>query len=90
MNRTFYVDRPKDFSPKVEVVSIFCHVDNKILMLKRNPNKPFGNTWCLPGGKLDKGEDVCEGLIREFAEETTIELDKNNVDWINTFYVRAP
>lgn len=41
----------------------------KVLLLKQ-PN----GRWDLPGGKLDKGEDIVDGLIREVKEETGLHV----------------
>ena len=38
----------------------------RILLVKRADD----GTWCLPGGRLEIGESVEEGAMREFAEET--------------------
>lgn len=46
----------------------------KFLALKRSstaPNRP--NTWDLPGGELDFGEQAKEGILREIREETGLE-----------------
>jgi 8-oxo-dGTP pyrophosphatase MutT (NUDIX family) len=44
--------------------------DNKFLLLV----KPNGQVD-LPGGHLEKGEEVCQGLIRELSEETGLLLE---------------
>jgi 8-oxo-dGTP diphosphatase len=51
--------------------------DGKILLGKRhnNPEKASSalhgeGTWTMPGGKIDFGEKVHEGIIREVLEET--------------------
>lgn len=41
----------------------------KVLLLKQ-PN----GRWDLPGGKVDKKEDLVDGLIREVEEETGIKV----------------
>jgi len=41
----------------------------KVLLLKQ-PN----GRWDLPGGKVDSGEDIVEGLIREVEEETGLKV----------------
>ena len=49
--------------------------DNKILILRRHPksrNNP--HKWELPGGKVDPGEFFVIALIREFKEETDLEV----------------
>ena len=40
----------------------------RYLFLLRNGSKHSG-TWGLPGGKIDKGENIIDGLYREIEEE---------------------
>ena len=49
--------------------------ENKILILRRHPksrNNP--HKYELPGGKVDPGEFFDEALIREFKEETSLDV----------------
>ena len=49
--------------------------ENKILLLKRHPKSKTGACqWELPGGKVEKGEFFDEALIREFKEETNLDV----------------
>ena len=49
--------------------------EGKILLLQRHPkSRTYPNKWELPGGKVDPGEFWDEGLIREFMEETNLEV----------------
>ena len=43
--------------------------NNSILLVKRG-NPPGKRLWSIPGGKLNVGEDIREGVIRELSEET--------------------
>jgi len=50
--------------------------DGKMLAarLKKDPKDPEkGTYWCTPGGGLDDGEPLRDGLRREMLEETGIE-----------------
>lgn len=47
---------------------IYSISTKRYLFLLRSGNK-YANTWGLPGGKLEKGETVAEGLAREIEEE---------------------
>ena len=50
--------------------------DDNILILRRHPksrNNP--HKWELPGGKVDPGEFFDEALIREFKEETCLDVN---------------
>jgi len=48
--------------------------NNKVLLCKRAPEKSLPNTWSIPSGHLEDGESPGQGAIREFYEETNIEL----------------
>lgn len=45
---------------------IFDPSRTRILLTRRTDN----GLWCLPGGKVNPGEDVSEACAREVAEET--------------------
>jgi 8-oxo-dGTP pyrophosphatase MutT (NUDIX family) len=38
-----------------------------------------GGTWAIPGGALDEGEDPVTGALREFFEETGLELGDHEI-----------
>lgn len=44
--------------------------DGALLLVKRNENLSEGGKWGLPGGFLDMGETVAQGVLRELEEET--------------------
>jgi len=44
--------------------------DNKILLIKRAMHLSEGGKWGLPGGYLDRDEDLKTGAVREVLEET--------------------
>ena len=46
---------------------------NKILLIKRK-NQPQKGLWCIPCGKVEAGEDLEEALVREFLEETHLNI----------------
>jgi 8-oxo-dGTP diphosphatase len=50
--------------------------NDEILILKRHPeSRTNPNKWELPGGKVDPGEDFDKALIREFNEETNLNIE---------------
>ncbi len=81
---------PENFKEKFEVVSCFIEHDSKILLLHRQDHKPQGNTWGVPAGKVDEGEDVLRAIIREIGEETGINAEPHQFIYFEKFFVRYP
>ena len=59
-----------DFNVRVTGVLI---EDNKILLVKQKVNDK--RNWSLPGGKLEQGETLEQGIIREMKEETGLDVE---------------
>jgi ADP-ribose pyrophosphatase YjhB (NUDIX family) len=56
-----------------------CLNIGSLLVIHKN-NGPYKNRFDLPGGSLEPGETIIEGLHREFMEETGIQiLVKQNI-----------
>lgn len=47
--------------------------DNKILLVKQKVSEK--RNWSLPGGKLEQGETIEQGIIREMKEETGLDVE---------------
>lgn len=52
------------------VVHILVEKDGKILLVKRGEGLLEAGKWALPGGFLDRDENVEGGALRELKEET--------------------
>ena len=48
-----------------------------LLALPGRPDKLGTNQWEIPKGKVEAGEDIFEGAVREFQEETGIKADSD-------------
>ncbi len=47
----------------------------RILAMRRADN----DTWCFPGGAMELGETLVEGLIREVGEETGLQIEPRRI-----------
>ena len=57
----------------------------QVLLTKRSENAgKYPNFWAVPMGHVEKGEKFIEGAVREFIEETQIEIDINSVSYLDT------
>ena len=54
---------------------------DEVLLCKRSPKKSLPNTWSIPSGKIEDGESPGQAAIREFYEETNIELS-TKIDFV--------
>lgn len=86
LSATIYKEEPDNFKPKFEIVGSFIEWDGKILLLHRQDFKAQGNTWAIPGGKIDKNETPVQASIRETFEETGYQLD--NVAYLGFVYIK--
>ena len=68
---------------------IFCHGilkndNNEILILKRAKKDLYPNLWDLPGGFKETGETYEQCVIREFKEETNLDVKIEKLEKIKT------
>lgn len=85
---SIHLTPPADFHAAVEVAGCFISCENKILYLHRHPEKPQGNTWGVPAGKMEKGEKPQDAVIREIQEEIGIVLDPSRLKELGCLYGR--
>ncbi|MBB64293.1 MAG: hypothetical protein CMO81_04445 [Waddliaceae bacterium] len=83
-----FIDPPGDFLPRQESVSCICRNGEQILVLQRSRSSIYGGTWCLPGGRLEKGETPPTASSRELFEETGIHFSETHLDYLGSFSIR--
>ncbi len=54
-------------------------VDGDRALLVRRATEPLKGQWSIPGGMLELGEKLREGLAREVREETGLEVEVGDV-----------
>ena len=81
-------DKPDDFNKRFDIVGCFVEHDGKFLLLRRHPHKASGDTWGLPAGKLDLGENILQAVLRETEEETGLIISEDSVTHFDSLYVR--
>lgn len=72
--------------PSVTVdIVLYSYFENdlKILLIERR-NEPFAGSWALPGGFVDKNENVLQAAERELLEETNLSVSN-----LKQFYVAS-
>ncbi len=60
---------------KILIVNGILRRDDKVLLVHRNPDRPFfPDCWSLPGGHVETNETLAKALFRELKEELGIEI----------------
>ena len=65
----------KNPTPTVDTI---IHQDSKVLMVKRKKD-PFKEKMVLPGGFINEGETVEDAAVREVKEETSLDVELDNI-----------
>ena len=82
-----YLDRPENFTPKLEGCG--CHIEfaNKLLFLKRSRGQWGAEKWALPGGTVEEGESPLECIVRELQEEISHSAPEGQVKTMWPLYI---
>jgi 8-oxo-dGTP diphosphatase len=59
--------------PVIGVSAIVFDDAGRVLVVQR-AKPPSEGLWSVPGGKLERGETIAEGIAREVKEETGLEI----------------
>ncbi len=59
--------------PSIGVSAIIFDAQERVLLIQRG-TPPAQGFWHVPGGKLEAGESLIEGIHREVKEETGLEV----------------
>ncbi len=61
----------------VAVGAVITDPEKGVLLVRHVPQREgyWKGKWICPGGKLEVGESIHEGIIREVREETHLEID---------------
>jgi len=65
---------PLYLDPKV-AAAVVVHFDDGVVLLRRAQKDAAYGKWILPGGHVDRGEEVQRAALREAVEETGLELE---------------
>jgi len=57
--------------PKLGTCAVILDESGRVVLEQRSDC----GWWCLPGGRLDAGETLAQGAVREVREETGLEID---------------
>jgi NTP pyrophosphohydrolases including oxidative damage repair enzymes len=73
----------KRYKPFVSLSAVALIVDsqNRVLLTRRSEHlRTFPKAWVLPGGGIDPGESILDGVIREVKEETGLTVIPKDVE----------
>ncbi len=65
---------PKPATPHYTVTAAVIRQDGQVLIARRPSNGLLGGMWEFPGGKVEPGEDLPDGLQREILEELGVHI----------------
>jgi len=74
----------------MRVAGCFLEHDGRFVILYRHSHKPDGDTWGLPGGKVEQAESDEAAIMRELKEETGYKANVSELEHIGDFDFVSP
>ena len=69
----------------VDVAAFAMHAGELRVLLIRRGELPHAQTWALPGGFVQPGEELHEAALRELRTETSVSLEPRHLEQFFTF-----
>jgi 8-oxo-dGTP diphosphatase len=74
---------------RIAVRALVLDDNGQLLCVRQKPYSDMTSTgndwWCLPGGKLELGESLIDGVTREMIEETGVKPCVGNLLYVQQF-----
>ncbi|MEM8747265.1 MAG: NUDIX domain-containing protein [Actinomycetota bacterium] len=74
-------------SLRVAAYAVCRDMERLLLALTVEPDD--GQTWTLPGGRVEHGEDPIEAVVREVEEESGLHIEIDRLLGIDSRFIRA-
>jgi 8-oxo-dGTP pyrophosphatase MutT (NUDIX family) len=81
---------PPGFSVMLDVAGCYVENEGRLLLLQNGEGDCEPRTWGVPGGKIERGESLLDGALRELREETGIVIPGDHVTELGCLYMRKP
>jgi 8-oxo-dGTP diphosphatase len=80
-----YTEPKQEIKVATDAVCVCTYNSVKYLLLIERQYDPYKNHWALPGGFLLSSEEIEEGMIRELREETNLNENFDDINFIGVF-----
>ena len=80
----YKVPEPYEGKVRIRTCGILVH-QKSILLIKHKGLGTEGEMWLPPGGGIEFGETIFDGIKREFKEETNLEVSPNSLLFTHEF-----
>ena len=67
---------------KPGVAGIIIRNNNRVLMCQRSMDSALPGIWSVPGGHIEKNENPKSAAVREFFEETNVQLSPEILQYV--------